>query len=251
MMGSVAQISGMLCSAVDRVELHLRDEAVRTYGGLGGNTVGPWHLQPHEIITAVTQESPRHDLGYLGNSVVFYTSLGRVIALEGSYAAKVHRYAAPHGYQITGLFFEASRLTGVRVMPTPEKPGQSGNGSAAPDRGLVSQISGRAGEAVDRVELHLKDGTQEAYGGDGGLPVAPWLLHHDEIIIAVEQEHRDSYLGNSLCFFTSLGSAVAVEGSGRRDTQICVAPSGCEIVGLRYDGSRLVEAVMAPLRTSG
>ena len=34
--------------------------------------------------------------------------------------------------------------------------------------------------------------------------------------VAAREEHRDSYLGNSLCFFTSLGSAVAVEGSGRR-----------------------------------
>jgi len=107
-------------------------------------------------------------------------------------------------------------------------------------RGMVRKIVGRFGAAVDSVALHLRDGRVEAFGGTGGGTPHEWCLQPDELIMAVSQEDRDTYLGNHLAFSTSLGQIVLLQGSDARTRVRFVAPLGTQIVGLQFQGPDLV-----------
>eukprot|EP00927_Polykrikos_kofoidii_P075004 TRINITY_DN7105_c0_g2_i1.p1 TRINITY_DN7105_c0_g2~~TRINITY_DN7105_c0_g2_i1.p1 ORF type:complete len:576 (-),score=88.87 TRINITY_DN7105_c0_g2_i1:409-2136(-) len=112
--GAVAQIGGKVGASVDRIDLRLRDGTCRSYGTGGGWQQGPWNLEPGEIITVV--EQARRD-AYLGNSVAFYTSAGRIIKLAGMESSWSRRYSAPVGMQLCGFVFEGAMLTHVMTCP--------------------------------------------------------------------------------------------------------------------------------------
>jgi len=59
-------------------------------------------------------EQARRD-AYLGNSVVFYTSAGRVCKFSGVEASVSKRFAVPLGMQICGIDFEGTAVAGVRL----------------------------------------------------------------------------------------------------------------------------------------
>jgi len=110
--GLVDGIGGRCGYAVDQINFHLRSGVTRSYGGGGGFEQGPWALEPNEYITVV--EQARRE-AYLGNSVAFYTSAGRVLKLSGMEASVSRRFAAPPGLQICGVDVEGASLTGVRL----------------------------------------------------------------------------------------------------------------------------------------
>merc|ERR1719377_269151 len=116
----------------------------------------------------------------LGDALVFYTSLGRVLALQGTDARRRNRFVAPAGRQIVGLQFEGAVLAGTHVERVPP----SGEGS-------VAEISGRTGTEVSHVAFHLREGSKHEYGGSAGQPHGPWTLQKTELVLIVEQGHKD------------------------------------------------------------
>lgn len=232
--GAVMQIRGKLCSAVDRVELQSWKGHTLSYGGHGGGPVGPWKLKHDEFITCVEQEFRDTDLGYLGNELAFFTSSGRVFTLTGSYARRVHRFAAKRGSEICGLNFDGSRLTGVRTRPI------SGG------EGAVARIDGRLADCLDQVQLFLRGGAVETYGSAGGRHQGPVELQRHERVVAVAQEHCDQYLGMGIAFYTSLGNVIAVDGAKAKRRNRFSAAEGTQIFGLHFEGSRLVEVLVRP-----
>eukprot|EP00928_Gymnodinium_smaydae_P017890 TRINITY_DN16828_c1_g5_i1.p1 TRINITY_DN16828_c1_g5~~TRINITY_DN16828_c1_g5_i1.p1 ORF type:complete len:618 (+),score=72.16 TRINITY_DN16828_c1_g5_i1:48-1901(+) len=106
-------------------------------------------------------------------------------------------------------------------------------------KGVVRQINGSVGNAVDCVEMHLRSGRKLFYGGQGGFQHRSWRLHHDEVILAVAQEPRDAYMGNSLVFYTSECQIIALQGHDARTRSRLIAPVGSQITGLQFEGSIL------------
>lgn len=101
--GAVEFIVGRKGYAVDKVEFKLRDGSQRSYGGSGGEQVGPWELQKGEYVRIVDQD--RRD-AYLGNAIVLVTSRGNVCRIIGMEGAKSRRVVAPDGMQIFDLNFQ-------------------------------------------------------------------------------------------------------------------------------------------------
>lgn len=110
---------------------------------------------------------------------------------------------------------------------------------SAPLKGLVKQISGSVGNAVDCVEMQLRSGKKHFYGNQGGFQHKSWRLHHDEIILAVAQEERDSFVGNSVVFYTSECQIIALQGHDATNRTRLIAPIGSQITGLQFEGSQL------------
>eukprot|EP00931_Biecheleriopsis_adriatica_P118671 TRINITY_DN94018_c0_g1_i1.p1 TRINITY_DN94018_c0_g1~~TRINITY_DN94018_c0_g1_i1.p1 ORF type:complete len:621 (+),score=105.61 TRINITY_DN94018_c0_g1_i1:60-1865(+) len=118
-------------------------------------------------------------------------------------------------------------------------------------RGAIRQINGSVGDAVDSVELELRDGTREFHGGKGGFQQRSWRLHHDEVILAVAQEERDSYVGNSLVFYTSDCQIIALQGGDARTRSRLIAPVGSQITGLQFEGSQITGIYLEHLPANG
>lgn len=113
--GSVASVSGHCGAAVDRVLFSMRDGSQKLYGeSVGGTEHGPWNLEPSELIVSVEQLSRAY---FLGTSIVFTTSLGRIIQLAGMQVS-CRRFAVARGHQICGLEFEGSDLSVVTTCPS-------------------------------------------------------------------------------------------------------------------------------------
>lgn len=112
--GSVASISGRTASAVDQVEIRLRNGRIRHYGSEGGTKKGPWELGDREFILIV--EQVRRDW-FLGSAIIFYTSAGNIIKLSGMQSSISRHFAAPFGKQVCGLHFQGSRLSNVSLCP--------------------------------------------------------------------------------------------------------------------------------------
>lgn len=225
--GAVERIRAWTGDAVDRIELHLRDEVMVEAGQLGGDRQMDVPLRPDELIVAVMQET--RDAGYLGNSIVFYTSEGRVIGVCGNHAKEAARFAAPSDSQIVGLQFDGSRLVGVHLMP------------AGTGLGVVAEVNGRSATAVDRVSLQLRSGQVRTYGGDGGRQDGSLQLAEDEFIIAVEQVCREWFLGTALVFYTSKSGIFKIKGVASDRSRHFAAPSGRQICGLHFNGNRLTD----------
>jgi len=69
-----------------------------------------------------------------------------------------------------------------------------------------------------------------------------YSLKPDEIIIAVQQENRnglEEHLGNAMTFYTSHCNAFEFQGADARRRLRFVAPTGSQVVGLQFVGSRL------------
>eukprot|EP00928_Gymnodinium_smaydae_P000078 TRINITY_DN10033_c0_g1_i2.p1 TRINITY_DN10033_c0_g1~~TRINITY_DN10033_c0_g1_i2.p1 ORF type:complete len:644 (+),score=126.60 TRINITY_DN10033_c0_g1_i2:86-2017(+) len=101
--GSVELVSGNVGYAVDSVSFHMRDGGVFSYGGDGGSMPEEFPLDKDEYIVIVEQ-GPRE--GYIGNSLVFFLSSGRVIQYKGIAAAHSLRFMAKPGEQICDLDFK-------------------------------------------------------------------------------------------------------------------------------------------------
>lgn len=108
-----------------------------------------------------------------------------------------------------------------------------------PLKGAVKQISGSVGNAVDCVEMQLRTGKRHFYGTQGGFQHKSWRLHHDEVILAVAQEERDSFVGNSVVFYTSECQIIALQGHDATNRTRLIAPIGSQISGLQFEGSQL------------
>merc|ERR1719198_973442 len=83
--GSVASICGMVGNAVDRISMTLRSGQVMDYGEIGGTPTEPCNLDEDELIVVV--EQARRD-AFLGNSVIFCTSKGRIVRIAGMQAMR-------------------------------------------------------------------------------------------------------------------------------------------------------------------
>jgi len=113
--GAVAKISAWVGTSVDKIVFHLRNGKVRSFGSDGGSAVGPWILEPDEHIKIVDQNIRE---AYLGNSIIFQTSLGKVIRIFGVEKSKTRRVGAPEGSQICGLEFNGPDLMAAVVCPS-------------------------------------------------------------------------------------------------------------------------------------
>merc|ERR1712232_111958 len=102
-LGAVSRISGRAGSVVDQCRMELRDGSVSVYGDSGGSELGPWLLEPMELIVVVEQSVKEQ---CLGASLSFYTSLGHVYTLAGVTSARSKRFAAPPGRQVCNIAFE-------------------------------------------------------------------------------------------------------------------------------------------------
>jgi len=196
----------------------------RDAGGAVGNC---FELESEELIIAVMQVSSAPD-NYLGDSLVFYTSRSRVLALQGTDARRRNRFVAPAGCQIVGLQFDGSVLTGTHVECVPLSR-----------QGSVAQVSGRADTDVDSVTFHLRDGSMRSYGGSDGQEQNPWTLENTELILIVEQGHKERCLGVSLVFYTSHGNVLKIAGISAVRSRRFAAPSGNQVCGLHFEGDVL------------
>lgn len=111
----MATIAGRVDFAVNSVVLQLRDGTLRPYGERGGTSQIHWTLARDEYIVIV--EHGRRET-FLGSTIVFYTSAGRVLQLRGVEASRSKRFIVPRGKQICGLHFEESILCGVQTCPS-------------------------------------------------------------------------------------------------------------------------------------
>lgn len=228
----VSSIRGWSGMAVDSIEMRYANGECRNHGDEGGTEYKEWKLGPDELIIGVTQE--RQGDGYLGNAVVFFTSTGRSIAVRGSAAAKKRRFIAPAGTQITGLMFESSRLMGVMIEKTKQsRPWE-------PMKGIVSNIWGSVGYAVDGVQFTLRDGEERFYGEqEGGDYQKSWDLALNETVVIVEQGWKDAFLGYSLSFYTSAGNVLSLRGISATQSLRFMCSHGEQICGLEFEAGKL------------
>jgi len=231
--GVVQSITGAFGSAVDSVHLHLRDGAALSFGGQGGTAYREWRLQPDELILVVMQEERG---SFLGNSLALLTSLCQVILLQGVDARNRVRFVAPVRCQIVGLQFQGCDLIGVHLQPTPEEG----------EPGAVERIGGSVGSAVDRVALHMRDGSCRSYGGSGGSRQVPQTFSQGEFIVAVEQARRFAYLGNAIAFYTSEGRVISFTGMAAARCRRFSVRRGRQVCGLAFEGSRLASVMTCP-----
>eukprot|EP00930_Biecheleria_cincta_P034518 TRINITY_DN23850_c0_g1_i1.p1 TRINITY_DN23850_c0_g1~~TRINITY_DN23850_c0_g1_i1.p1 ORF type:complete len:625 (-),score=103.94 TRINITY_DN23850_c0_g1_i1:463-2337(-) len=118
-------------------------------------------------------------------------------------------------------------------------------------KSVIQQIQGSVGNAVDNVELRFRSGRTEVHGGQGGFQHRSWRLHHDEVILAIAQEERDTYIGNSLVFFTSACQIIALQGADARARNRLVAPIGSQITGLQFEDSCVTGIYLEHLPSDG
>eukprot|EP00931_Biecheleriopsis_adriatica_P052696 TRINITY_DN30704_c0_g1_i1.p1 TRINITY_DN30704_c0_g1~~TRINITY_DN30704_c0_g1_i1.p1 ORF type:complete len:589 (+),score=106.26 TRINITY_DN30704_c0_g1_i1:51-1817(+) len=224
-LGVFRKISGWVGEAVDRVELKFEDDTQEPLVlGLptGGEQRKEWKLEADELVVAFRQEVRSQ---YLGNALVFFTSKCRVLALQGSDAARRRAFVAPEGSQIVGLQFIDGELIGIHLE------GASGAGDAR-----VEKIVGHVGYAVDYIHLCLRDGSVRKYGNkDGGDDTSETALEKDEYIVIVEQGPRDGYLGCSIAFYTSKMNVIALRGFESGKSRRYIAPPGKQICGFDVD----------------
>eukprot|EP00438_Fugacium_kawagutii_P017336 Skav229806 [mRNA] locus=scaffold567:297164:299050:- [translate_table: standard] len=74
-----------------------------------------------EYILLVEQD--RRD-AYLGNSIAFVTSKGKILEYRGMQASRSRRFVAPPNRQICGLGFTGSRLSLVTTCPLQQPDGE-------------------------------------------------------------------------------------------------------------------------------
>mmetsp|Transcript_9254 Transcript_9254/g.20687 ORF Transcript_9254/g.20687 Transcript_9254/m.20687 type:complete len:603 (+) Transcript_9254:104-1912(+) len=108
-------------------------------------------------------------------------------------------------------------------------------------QGVIRQVRGWTGDAVDCIEFCMRDGHADfEVGVKGGQPLNWVQLNPDEVIVAAMQESRDSYLGNAVVLYTSQCRIIAIEGKSSKERARFIAPRDSQIVGLQFDGNRLI-----------
>mmetsp|Transcript_54884 Transcript_54884/g.157830 ORF Transcript_54884/g.157830 Transcript_54884/m.157830 type:complete len:590 (-) Transcript_54884:34-1803(-) len=228
--GAVAAVRGWTGAALDNVSFHLRSGATESHGGTGGFNQLRFVLNPDEVIVAVSQENRNGLSEHLGNAITFFTSACNVFEFKGTDARRRRRFVSPSGSQIVGLQFAGSRLAGIHLEEVATE------GVVA---GVVEQISGRCGYAVDQVQMKLRYGVTRCYGTSGGFEQGTFVLEPDEYIIVVEQGRRDAFLGNSIAFFTSAGNVYRLSGMEASVSRRFAVPTGEQVCGIDFDGPLL------------
>ncbi|CAE7157513.1 NEK1 [Symbiodinium pilosum] len=110
---------------------------------------------------------------------------------------------------------------------------------AATDGQPVASIELQAYGEEHYLDLRLRGGKKLFYGQQGGFQHKSSKLHHDEVILAVTQQERDSFVGNSLVFYTSECQIIAFQGHDASSRTRLIAPIGSQITGLQFEGSHL------------
>lgn len=234
--GVVTHVTGWSGSSCDSIRLTLIGGERRQYGGEGGKDIKEWELAEDELIIAVTQE--RQGDGFLGYAFVFFTSLGRTLAVKGFLAAQKKRFIAPTGTQIVGLMFEDSALTGTMIEKTKQRT----------KTGLVKRITGYMGQSITCIKLTLGDGEVRSYGvQEDGDSERSWDLEEDEEILIVEQGFKDHNLGYSMSFYTSMGNVYTMRGiSATLSVRFMTKKE--QIYGLEFDrGGKLTVVITCNL----
>lgn len=230
---AITALSGHTGDALDSVELLLRDGQRQKCGNAGGTAQHEIGLLPDELILGVAHED---NGSYLGSSLTAFTSKGHVIMLQGSWAQPRHIFLAPAGHEVVDLHFEGGelfRLDTAAVAP---------NGA-----GSVACVGGRVGDAVDKVELTMRDGSVRQHGDRGGKRCGPWALQRGEFIVAAEHTtHPQGFLGSSIAFYTSQGRVLTLEGAAAPRTQRFAVPAGRQMCGLGFEDSRLASVATCP-----
>ncbi|CAE7418443.1 fhkA [Symbiodinium natans] len=220
--GVIQEIIGCTGYAVDNMQMKLVNGTTLSFGSMGGDIEHHWKLRPDERLVSVLQEE-RHD--FLGLAIIFNTSRGDVLALQGSQARKRRCFLAPSGSQIVGLQFQGHRLMGIHLRKI-----------SAEEPAAVVSLGGRVGHAVDKVWFRFRDGSTCEYGNsEGGAEQGPWVLEPGEHITAVEQLARDAFLGTSIAFYTSLGSIFSLKGMEAFGSRRFTVPRGMQICGLQFE----------------
>jgi len=231
--GVIQEIIGCTGYAVDNIHIKLVNGSSVFFGSVGGDVEHRWKLRPDERIVSVLQEE-RHD--FLGLAIIFYTSRGDVLELQGSQARKRRCFLAPSGSQIVGLQFQGHRLMGIHLRKI-----------SAEEPAAVASLGGRVGHAVDKVWFRFRDGSYCEYGNsEGGAEHGPWVLGPGEHITAVEQLARDAFLGTSIAFYTSLGSIFSLKGMEAFGSRRFTVPRGRQICGLHFEGSTIASVTTCP-----
>jgi hypothetical protein len=117
--------------------------------------------------------------------------------------------------------------------------------------GVVRKVGGRAGAALDFIELRYWTDDIENHGGEGGDRSFDFRLQRDEFIVAVMQEERPNYLGNALVLYTSHSQILSLEGSDAHRRNRFVAPYDSQIVGLQFEGGTLTGIHMQQVPSDG
>mmetsp|Transcript_41921 Transcript_41921/g.78384 ORF Transcript_41921/g.78384 Transcript_41921/m.78384 type:complete len:647 (-) Transcript_41921:326-2266(-) len=232
----VKKIVGRTSAEVHSIEFHLRDGSKTFHGTAGGLQQQTYVLEPKEYVMAVMQEFSHPKK--LGSAIVFYTTSGRILKIEGKMAWTRHRFVAPMGDQIIALQFDGSRLAGVYLKE-----------ADANSEGEVEYISGCVGSAVDYCKFQLRNGTLREYGAPtGNTVVDPWKLQPGEFITIVEQFFRDWDLGTSLAFYTSGGRVFKLVGMAGARSPRFAAARGQQICGINFtEHGHLSEIVCASI----
>jgi len=234
--GVVDTIIGRAAGGVHSLEMQLRDGTVHAHGTEGGAVPTTFSLEADELIVGVMQDFSLTEL--LGSALVFYTSKGRIMAVQGTEARTRRRFVAPGGRQISGLQFDGHQLVGIHLEKVTTE-----------SLGAIEQISGRVGTAVDICEFKLRDGTVCTYGDSGGDIVrGPWKLQREEWIFVVEQFFRDRKLGASLAFYTTAGRVYKLSGMTAVRSPRFAAPFGEQVCDLCFENGRLVKVLTCSCR---
>eukprot|EP00929_Paragymnodinium_shiwhaense_P056663 TRINITY_DN28364_c0_g2_i1.p1 TRINITY_DN28364_c0_g2~~TRINITY_DN28364_c0_g2_i1.p1 ORF type:complete len:679 (-),score=125.50 TRINITY_DN28364_c0_g2_i1:24-2060(-) len=160
----------------------------------------------------------------------------------------------------------SERLLGALVLLLRCLQGDSAGDAASDAAAAVVGISGRSGNWIDSLCFKFRNGSEVTYhnklendGGSGGHRQGPWTLKDDEIIVNVTQWMRPGYWFNSHGLGDCLQMQTAVNGDESKTivfegNQIgpehvstsYTAPDGEQIVGLHFDGQRLISVDFAP-----
>lgn len=169
--------------------------------------------------------------------------------LQASFAPKAGEDRKPRRARLppqeTSIGLLSSSQSDIEGVPSPLGV------PALEPQGAIRHVEGWVGSAVDSIELHFRDGTVCYHGAHGGKTHGAWHLHQHELVIAVIQETRPMYLGNSVTLYTSECQIISLQGGDARRRNRMVAPVGSQIVGLQFENSNLIGIHMERVSASG
>jgi len=107
--------------------------------------------------------------------------------------------------------------------------------------GAVSSISGWTHRVVNGLQLKSRSSISTKHGMQDIGKAYSCSLAPEELITAVMQDtYGDGGLGSALVFYTTKCRIIAVNGTDARSRTRFVAPRGRQVMGLQFDGPRLV-----------
>jgi hypothetical protein len=139
---------------VDRIVLYRHDASVTSYGAMGGHPEDTQLLERDETIVRVTGVHG----GFRGHRIVFYTSRGRRMALNGATSGSPQHafdFAAPEGHSVVDLAWQDQPAGDAR-------DGRVSGVVSVPDR--VARVVAYTGGEVDYLRFDMQDGSIRGYG---------------------------------------------------------------------------------------